>query len=121
MNAHQQSIADALARRGYRSSPHPDRGPPDTFYIYWPAPVEPSRSGASLPTPGPRLPNVCARYIHGTGGVLDWHLLPGDGTRTLIRSVAHLEDLLVALWRERQTLRATFPVSKSHSTPERPH
>lgn len=72
------------------------------FSIDWPKPVEPSRSGAALPTSGPRLPKVCIRYIHGSGGVLDWHLLPGDGSRTLIRSVVHLEELLLALWWERR-------------------
>lgn len=88
MNAQQQSVAESLARRGFRCSPHPShRLPPDLFTLY------PSNGRAGL---------ACARFIHGTGGVLDWHLLPGDGSRTLIRSVVHLEELLLALWWERR-------------------
>lgn len=78
-------VERALVAIAYERHPHPSWGPAET-YLLSPAEWSPGR--------GQTAPLVFARREPGSGGIVDWHYHPGDGSRVLLRTPEQLLKLL---------------------------
>jgi len=78
-------VERALIAVAYERRPHPSWGPAETYLL---SPAIWSN------TIGLIRPLTYAHREPGTGGIVDWHFHPGDGSRVLLRSVEQLQSLL---------------------------